>query len=173
MLFATFPFIFTHIFNVLMQAETDIDQDVTDFFDISMDGILEPDELDDYLSQAVEKVRDPIAWWWDHWKVFPRLSAMAFDYLSIPGRFLFSTLSYVLTSYLATSTAVKRVFSQGRQLLHFTRNWLSPASIWASLCFGDWCCKDIVRMSDVVDVIRGKGRHKRALEEEVLSHNEG
>jgi len=28
-------------------------------------------------------------------------------------------------------------------------------------------------MSDVVDVIRGNGRHKRALEEEVLSHNEG
>jgi len=27
-------------------------------------------------------------------------------------------------------------------------------------------------MSDVVDVIHGKGRHKRALEE-VLSHNEG
>ena len=76
-----------------------------------------------------QKGRDPIAWWWDHWKVFPRLSAMPFDYLSIPGRFLFSALSYVLTSYLTTSTAVKWVFSQGQQLLHFTCNWLSPASI--------------------------------------------
>jgi hypothetical protein len=107
MLFATFPFIFTHIFDVFIQAETDIDQDVTNFFDIPMDGILEPDELDNYLSQAVEKVRDPITWWWDHQKVFPRLSTIAFDYLSIPGRFSFSTLSYVLTSHLATSTAVK------------------------------------------------------------------
>src|ERR1700678_1679552 len=43
------------------------------------------DELDKYLSQAIEKVRDPIAWWWDHHKVYPRLSAMALDYLSIPG----------------------------------------------------------------------------------------
>ena len=50
-----------------------------------MDGIQETDELDEYLSQAIEKVRDPIVWWWDHQKVYPQLSAMALDYLSIPG----------------------------------------------------------------------------------------
>jgi hypothetical protein len=50
-----------------------------------MDGIQEQNELDEYLSQAVEKVRDPIVWWWEHKKVYPALSAMAFDYLSIPG----------------------------------------------------------------------------------------
>jgi hypothetical protein len=102
-----FSFVFTHIFDVSIKAEADIDQDVTNFFNIPMHSILEPDELDNYLSQAVKKVRDPILWWWDHWKVFPRLSAMAFDYLSIPGRFFFSALSYVLTLYLATSTAVE------------------------------------------------------------------
>ena len=53
-----------------------------------MDGIQELDKLDEYLSQAIEKVRDPIAWWWDHQKVYPRLSAMALDYLSIPSKFL-------------------------------------------------------------------------------------
>ena len=53
------------------------DQDVTDFFDIPMDGILETDELDEYLSQAIEKARDPIAWWWDHQKVYPQLSAIS------------------------------------------------------------------------------------------------
>ena len=74
----------TNIFDS-MQTESGNDQDVIDFFDIPMDGIQETNELDEYLSQAIEKVRDPIAWWWDHQKVYPRLSAMALDYLSIPG----------------------------------------------------------------------------------------
>ena len=50
-----------------------------------MDGIEELHELDEYLSQGIEKVHDPIAWWWDHHKVYPKLSKMALDYLSIPG----------------------------------------------------------------------------------------
>lgn len=58
-----------------------------DFFDIPMDGIQELSELDEYLAQPIEKCRDPIAWWWDHRDVLPRLSAMAFDYLSIPCMF--------------------------------------------------------------------------------------
>jgi hypothetical protein len=67
------------------QTESDNNQDASDFFDIPMDGIQVTSELDEYLSQAIEKVRDPIAWWWDHQKVYPQLSAMAFDFLSIPG----------------------------------------------------------------------------------------
>jgi hypothetical protein len=59
----------------------------TNFLDIPMDGLVDINELDDYLSQAIEKVSDPIAWWWDHQKVYPKLSAMAFDYLSVPGKF--------------------------------------------------------------------------------------
>ena len=54
----------------------------------------------------------------------------------------------------ATSTAVERVFSQGRQLLHFTRNWLSPASIRASLCLGDWSRRDLLSTSDIVEAIQ-------------------
>jgi hAT family C-terminal dimerisation region len=73
-----------------VQSTSEPSEDVTDFFDIPMDGMQEPDELDDYLSLAIEKVRDPIAWWWDHRKVYPRLSAMAFDYLSIPGEIFHS-----------------------------------------------------------------------------------
>lgn len=57
-----------------------------DFFDIPMEGIEETDELSDYLSSPLEKVRDPIAWWWTHRDVYPTLSKMAFDYLSIPGQ---------------------------------------------------------------------------------------
>jgi hypothetical protein len=59
----------------------------TNFLDIPMDGLGDVNELDDYLSQAIEKVSDPIAWWWDHQKAYPKLSAMAFDYLSVPGNF--------------------------------------------------------------------------------------
>lgn len=62
------------------------DMDATiDFSDIPMDGLKDTNELDDYLSQGIEKVSNPIKWWWDHRKVYPKLSAMAFDYLSVPG----------------------------------------------------------------------------------------
>jgi hypothetical protein len=67
-----------------MQTELDDNQDV-DFFNIPMDGIQESNELDEYLSQAIEKVRDPIAWWWDHQRAYPQLSAMALNFLSISG----------------------------------------------------------------------------------------
>jgi hypothetical protein len=67
--------------------DSDVDT-TTDFLDIPMDGLKDINELDDYLSQAIEKVTDPIKWWWDHRKVFPKLSAMAFDFLSVPGMFL-------------------------------------------------------------------------------------
>jgi len=76
-----------------------------------------------------------------------------------------------LNIILATSTAVERVFSQGRQLLYFTRNRLSPALIRGSLCFGDWSRKELVRMSDITSEIWGKGKGKRVLEE-VLSDDD-
>jgi hAT family C-terminal dimerisation region len=50
-----------------------------------MDGVEEPHEIDVYLTSAVEKVKDPLMWWWDHRKVYPNLSIMALDYLSAPG----------------------------------------------------------------------------------------
>lgn len=163
----------TNIFNSI-QTDSGDDRDVTaiDFFDIPMDDIQEVDELDEYLSQVIEKVKDPIAWWWDHRKVYPQLSAMALDYLSIPGkRSIYFEFDYSPNIILATSTAVERVFSQGRQLLYFTRNRLSPAMIRASLCFGDWSRKDLICMSDIISAVSGKGKGKRALEED-LSDNE-
>ena len=67
------------------QTKSGDNQDVIDFFDIPIKGIQESKELDEYLSQGIEKVRDPITWWWNHQKVYPQLLAMALDYLSIPG----------------------------------------------------------------------------------------
>ena len=59
--------------------------DSMDFGDIPMDNIAEVSELDTYLAQPIEKVRDVVTWWWDHRAVFPKLSLMALDYLSAPG----------------------------------------------------------------------------------------
>ena len=42
-------------------------------------------ELDDYLKLPAESVQDPLKWWDDHSKIYPNLSQMALDYLSIPG----------------------------------------------------------------------------------------
>lgn len=76
----------TILIPILQIASEPVTNDkAVDFFDIPMDGIAQPHELDDYLSQPIKKVCNPIAWWWDHRHIFPKLSKMAFDYLSIPG----------------------------------------------------------------------------------------
>jgi hypothetical protein len=71
---------------IIAQIEDAFDTDnFADFLDIAMDSTNDHNELNKYLSQPLERVRDPIAWWWKHQVMFPTLSAMAFDYLSIPG----------------------------------------------------------------------------------------
>ena len=49
-----------------------------------MDDLKEADKLDDYLTTPLEKVCDPLQWWWGHCTSYPMLSKMAFDFLSIP-----------------------------------------------------------------------------------------
>jgi hypothetical protein len=126
-----------------------------------MDGIEEVDELDEYLLLPIERVHNPLAWWWKHCHTYPRLSAMAFDFLSAPGMYcllviLPSMLIFGICEFSGTLTAVERVFSKGRQLLSYTRNCLSSASIRSLLCFGDWSHKDLVHMPDLVEAIGGK-----------------
>jgi hypothetical protein len=71
---------------ITTQIEGPVNTDkFTDFLDISMDGADDHNKLDNYLSQPLEKVHDPIVWWWEHQVMFPMLSAMAFNYLSISG----------------------------------------------------------------------------------------
>lgn len=43
------------------------------------------DELDRYLSTDVERVTDPLKWWYDRRSSYPRLHRMAMNYLTIPG----------------------------------------------------------------------------------------
>jgi hypothetical protein len=44
-------------------------------------------ELERYLSTDIEDVRDAIIWWHERQAVYPHLSRMALDYLTIPGKF--------------------------------------------------------------------------------------
>src|ERR1700722_8870517 len=64
---------------------------------------------------------------------------------------------------VATSTAVERVFSQGRQLLSFTRNCLHPSTIRAFLCLGSWGRNDLIFFEDVLAAVKGNSKRKREL----------
>ena len=45
----------------------------------------EADEYDRYLQAPIEIVADVLKWWYEHRDIYPRLSRMALDYLTIPG----------------------------------------------------------------------------------------
>ena len=63
-----------------------------DFADISVGTSLShTTDLDMYMWNEVEKVKDPLKWQNDNHHVYPTLYHMALDYLSIPGKSLFVT----------------------------------------------------------------------------------
>jgi len=102
-------------------------------------------EIEEFLRKPVENVKEPLKWWVANRHIYPNLHRMALDYLSIP----------------ATSTAVERVFSQGRQLLSFTRNRLSASNIRAFLCLGSWGRSDLIFFEDVISAVRGNSKRQR------------
>ena len=61
-----------------------------DAFDIANLSVLpattRASEIDEYLRLPVESCRDPLKWWIDAQHIYPNLSRMALDYLSIPGQ---------------------------------------------------------------------------------------
>ena len=96
------------------------------------------DDLDRYLSTHPEQVPDVIAWWHERQAMFPCLSRMALDYLSIPGKLLLLFATWTaLIHQTATSVAVECVFSRGRLMLSHVRNKLTAQSACAPLCLGD------------------------------------
>ena len=46
------------------------------------------DELQQYLAADIEDVKDGLMWWHEKRTIFPRLSRMAHNYLSIPSEYL-------------------------------------------------------------------------------------
>jgi hypothetical protein len=65
------------------------------------------DELEEYLGLPVEKVNDPLKWWWDHCAAYPALSRMALDYLSAPGMFL-GSINNSIIAYCSVSSNINR-----------------------------------------------------------------
>jgi hypothetical protein len=70
-----------------------LNQDIPDMFDdntnipVARTGSSRicRNELDEYLQLPVKNVKDLLKWWVNNCKVYPNLSQMALDYLSIPG----------------------------------------------------------------------------------------
>jgi len=77
------------------------------------------DELAMYLSTGHDlQVKDGLCWWYEHKHLYPNLSCMAMNYLSIPGTSVPFLVSLLLMHIIATSVDVERTFSQGRLVLH-------------------------------------------------------
>lgn len=132
------------------------------FLDINLSSATNMNELDEYLSLPVENVKDPLGWWHKHKEQYPLLWKMASDFLGIPGRFYPARGSHYDADYrVATSTAVERVFSRGRHLLHYTRSRLSGASVRAYMCLGDWSRNDLISDKDIMDALKDGGKRKR------------
>jgi hypothetical protein len=58
-----------------------------DFGDISVGKSIstQVNEIDAYLRQPVENIKEPLKWWFANRQTYPSLYRMASDYLSIPG----------------------------------------------------------------------------------------
>jgi hAT family C-terminal dimerisation region len=112
------------------------------------------DELDRYLSIDPEAVEDVLMWWHGRRAMYPCLSRMALDYLTIPGVFPFQCLSVSSNNPFppATSVDVERTFSRGRLVLSHVRSRLSAQSTWALLCLGSWSLLGLVKDTDVLAV---------------------
>jgi hypothetical protein len=62
-------------------------------------------ELAEYLSTGPENVKDPLLWWVEMRAVYPRLSRMARNYLSIPGTFFTHSHIVPLTKMICFLTS--------------------------------------------------------------------
>ena len=93
-------------------------------------------EIDRYLVDDVEQADDPVKWWHDHRAVYPVLSRMALDFLTIPP----------------TSVDVEQLFSCGHLLLSHVWSHLSVNSTCALLCLGAWSTLGLVKTEDVKKV---------------------
>jgi hypothetical protein len=107
-------------------------------------------KLNRYLSTDPEHTNDVLLWWAEQRGLYPCLSHMALDYLSIPGMSVYVWCHFLmLTSSVATSVDVKRVFSKGRILLSHLCNHLLVQSTQALMCLGAWSLMGYIWDSDV------------------------
>ena len=87
-----------------MSTDIIIKQESLDFGDISIVANAVLSEIDDYLRHPVQNVKDPLKWWFANRALYPNLSRMGLDYLSIPGKFVIvntiSIIKYFSFSYV-------------------------------------------------------------------------
>jgi hypothetical protein len=76
------------------------------------------------------------------------------------------SINQYLLSRSATLTVVECVFSQGWQLLHFTRNRLTPSTICAFLCLGAWGRSDLLAMENLLASVKSRKRKRNEVEAE-------
>ena len=101
------------------------------------------DELEKYLSTDCKlHINDGLLWWHELKHIYPCLSRMALDYLSIPGKLSLFIVNRVthkspIHTFAATSVHVERTFSQGWLLLSHVHSHLSVQSTHALLVRGD------------------------------------
>jgi hypothetical protein len=84
--------------------------------------------------------------------MFPQLSRMACNYLSIPGEWLI--FLHVISGaesvcLIATSVDVECIFSRSRLILPHVRGHLAVQSTCASLYVGLWSSEGLVRDGDI------------------------
>ena len=119
------------------------------------------DKITLYLMVPLENVKDTIKWWWEKHNVYPWLSRMALNYLTIPGMQCLACMFNLLMKSTATSIDVEWLFSRGCLILLHTHSQLSVSSTWALLYLGSWSLMGLVRNKDVkaitsLDEIQGK-----------------
>ena len=56
------------------------------FGDLSVTTAPHVSKIQEYLNHPVENVKDPLKWWDDNQKNYPKIHCMALGYLSIPGK---------------------------------------------------------------------------------------
>ncbi|CDO75086.1 hypothetical protein BN946_scf185010.g11 [Trametes cinnabarina] len=125
------------------------------FDDFAAEDATLTSELDRYLQEPCERLKhtdNALNWWHDRRGIYPCLSRMAADYLSIP----------------ATSVDVERVFSKGRLLLSHLRNGMSAQTTRALMCLHYWTKLDLVDDADVLSVTKQTAAQNMSPEDAVL-----
>ncbi|KIY48373.1 hATC-domain-containing protein, partial [Fistulina hepatica ATCC 64428] len=95
-------------------------------------------EIEWYLSIDPEDAKDVVKWWLERRALYPHLSQMAIDYLSIP----------------ATSVDVEHLFSKGRLILSHVHSRMSVQTTCALMCLNSWSKFGLIRDEDVLAVAR-------------------
>jgi len=94
----------------------------SEYHDDVEEGVSWQEELNHYFNGPVKPVPDLYAWWRDNSERLPRLSAMAFDLLSIP----------------AMSSECERVFSRAKLTIGSQRHSLQEDTINMLECLKNW-----------------------------------